>query len=1168
MSPAVNPVLHNSYLNSTLFRHILSVTVRVSSETEDAVIRCTKDGTTPTAKSQPFVANAPNLINTVGWVTIKCLAFKDGMESSDVTSMTYHILDQCAKPIFLPAEGTYEGSVTVVVSSATPQSKVCYNVDASEEPTETDLTSTCVLSGKSFILDDPGRHTIKAIAFSEGVAASELTTTTFHILAQVATPIITPAVNTFPVSAMLTITCSTPGATIYYTLDGSDPTLASLTVDASGVVVVNSVGRYTLKAVATEASMLKSTIATKVFQILPRMSAPELYPPPGAYVGQLTLSLRCSGADDDAVDVPAETTRVYYTTDGISTPTEAHSASVACGGTIILAPPGTVTVRAIADGANVSASSVTQGTYTLKRAAYETFPVREAPFSVQPELDVIVVAKELPDYCKRNVRGRLVVLHNPQGHFDVVPPLEGCGAGVLELPSVSGRRYQPVEGFNLTSYLSRGGTNGGGSSPVRTDSGEDNGFSRSVARRNLRRAMHHNADERRSVDAAAAVGAGARYSTMEGESDSGLPADLAFTVDKANRLPHYLQQLLSASQDKNNTAAAPKITLQLLNDLQHQYENVDDLGCQLVTNAGFFNTTRNTCIGDLIGGGNVYQLSELHNVNFGMRNGSFVTGYVTPEEVNDPTQAPFEFLISGLGWLVRNGQSYVKESFSETDGDAESMAPQTTGAQFLTVKSARTALGHDAQGNLMILQVEGETWIRGMNLYEFADFAAELGFVNAINLDGGGSATMTQNHTLVSEPSWKCVDPPYNSSAYYRCEKRVSSITCIHAMRPPFIDAHYLQQFAHSAAPTIAPSVTPTQVPTFAPTEYTTAPPTNASNTDDGAHPNANVTAADMELAALQKSRDFYELSTVLLLVSLLASVVLHLFCFCAVGRRGTKHDATPSMYGGGPLPGHAQQGNFQQLPPGYEPNHGVPPNEPDPEVEMTSQGANRAQHSEYQEIGDAAGPYAPLEDPRLHFQQVQRQQQERAQPSKPGLMLQHETSPNNRAKTLAQQHNEYAYMDAYGGDAPRDPRETREREWAAAKSARSLSGATTAVLPGGGGGSGGRVRTMEEEAFYETSSDEADDMSRLLQDKESTRRSSGGHSSGGGGHRAGSTPASGAVRGSSARTGGVKSGATAQGMKGAPGEGSDDEDVGIGAPPVAARKGLVSKTKNKKGTK
>lgn len=75
-----------------------------------------------------------------------------------------------------------------------------------------------------------------------------------------------------------------------------------------------------------------------------------------------------------------------------------------------------------------------------------------------------------------------------------------------------------------------------------------------------------------------------------------------------------------------------------------------------------------------------------------------------------------------------------------------------------------------------------------MNLYEFADLAVELGFYSAINLDGGGSATMTQNHTLISEPSWKCrdggeADP--TADGVFRCEKRVSTITCIHAMPPP-----------------------------------------------------------------------------------------------------------------------------------------------------------------------------------------------------------------------------------------------------------------------------------------------------------------------------------------------------------------------------------------------
>ena len=38
------------------------------------------------------------------------------------------------------------------------------------------------------------------------------------------------------------------------------------------------------------------------------------------------------------------------------------------------------------------------------------------------------------------------------------------------------------------------------------------------------------------------------------------------------------------------------------------------------------------------------------------------------------------------------------------------------GMQFVTVKSARTALGYDRQGRLMIVQVEGRTWERGVDL--------------------------------------------------------------------------------------------------------------------------------------------------------------------------------------------------------------------------------------------------------------------------------------------------------------------------------------------------------------------------------------------------------------------------------------------------------------------
>ena len=46
-----------------------------------------------------------------------------------------------------------------------------------------------------------------------------------------------------------------------------------------------------------------------------------------------------------------------------------------------------------------------------------------------------------------------------------------------------------------------------------------------------------------------------------------------------------------------------------------------------------------------------------------------------------------------------------------------------------------------------------------IDLYSFASLLLKLGLVNAINLDGGGSATMVVNNTLVNYPSdewWVC----------------------------------------------------------------------------------------------------------------------------------------------------------------------------------------------------------------------------------------------------------------------------------------------------------------------------------------------------------------------------------------------------------------------------
>lgn len=43
--------------------------------------------------------------------------------------------------------------------------------------------------------------------------------------------------------------------------------------------------------------------------------------------------------------------------------------------------------------------------------------------------------------------------------------------------------------------------------------------------------------------------------------------------------------------------------------------------------------------------------------------------------------------------------------------------------------------------------------VQRIDLYNFADLLLKLGLVNAINLDGGGSATMVVNNTVINYPS-------------------------------------------------------------------------------------------------------------------------------------------------------------------------------------------------------------------------------------------------------------------------------------------------------------------------------------------------------------------------------------------------------------------------------
>lgn len=113
-------------------------------------------------------------------------------------------------------------------------------------------------------------------------------------------------------------------------------------------------------------------------------------------------------------------------------------------------------------------------------------------------------------------------------------------------------------------------------------------------------------------------------------------------------------------------------------------------------------------------------------------------GTLTRSEWSDVDQA-----IGGGPWLVRGGKVFV-------DGREEDLDPTS----FVAKRHPRTAVGITKNGILVIVAVDGrQPHSKGMSLPELASKMLELGCVEAINLDGGGSTAMTIDNLYVNRPS-------------------------------------------------------------------------------------------------------------------------------------------------------------------------------------------------------------------------------------------------------------------------------------------------------------------------------------------------------------------------------------------------------------------------------
>lgn len=227
-APCATPDISFDYTTST---------VTITCATENSSIYYTTNGNPPTASSTPY-NNTPFSVTSP--TTVKAIATRTNWNNSEVATLA---ITRVATPTI-----QNNGSNAISITCATEGASIYYTTNG-DTPTPSSTPYTTPLQ------ENVSGVTIKAIAVKENMINSAVGSGTVTL--QCEAPVITRVGNTG-----FSITCSFPatGATIYYTTDGTSPSLSSSSI-ASGGTVTSSFP-VTVNAFAVATNYNSSTVTT------------------------------------------------------------------------------------------------------------------------------------------------------------------------------------------------------------------------------------------------------------------------------------------------------------------------------------------------------------------------------------------------------------------------------------------------------------------------------------------------------------------------------------------------------------------------------------------------------------------------------------------------------------------------------------------------------------------------------------------------------------------------------------------------------------------------------------------------------------------------------------------------------------------------------------------
>ena len=413
---------------------------KVTSATNGATIYYTTDGSTPSTSSAS-VASGAN-IHIDGSFTLRMVAGKAGYEMSDVKVVTF-TKELVTAPFFTLAEGTYTDAQKTYIMEETDNATIYYTMTTDgSEPATPDASSTLYVYGGGVNLPI-GTIWIKAIATDGQGNFSTITEAHYTCVQGKLHLMPSPSSGNYvdPIQVTIREEHVAGEASVYYTLDGSDPSSSSTAIEYTKGSTITIDHSCTLRIYGEDDQNNYASQASYVIGVL----EPEFSPLSGS-----TITYR---GDNNSIEIYTLTrgAKIYYTftTDGSEPDEPDNTCTLYTGSNTELhgltagteSEPNVYRIKAIAYVGN-TASTVHDGIYYVKPltgnglenvAAMVNHAESSTPLSFENPVQIVFMDRYLnggdDDPSNDTIQYAYVRDNSGYGQIYFGNPSKGYGAG-------------------------------------------------------------------------------------------------------------------------------------------------------------------------------------------------------------------------------------------------------------------------------------------------------------------------------------------------------------------------------------------------------------------------------------------------------------------------------------------------------------------------------------------------------------------------------------------------------------------------------------------------------------------------------------------------------------------------------------------------------------------